>query len=64
MALTDAQLADRARLVLDGLNRNEVAAFARLFETRGSAGRATTDIAQAARAETFGAVESMLMDID
>jgi hypothetical protein len=64
VALTDAQLADRARSVLDGLNRNEVAVFARLFETRGSAGRATTDIAQAARAATFGAVESMLMDID
>jgi hypothetical protein len=62
--LTDAQLAERARPVLDGLYRNEVAAIVELFERRRSAGRATTDIAQAARAATYGAVETMLMDID
>jgi hypothetical protein len=63
-ALTDAQLSDRVRSVLDGLYRDEVAAFVKLFETRENAGRATSDVAQAARAATFGAVESMLMDID
>ena len=62
--LTDPQLADRARPVLDGLYRDDVAAFAKLFEARENAGRATTDVAQAARAATFGAVESMLVDID
>ena len=62
--LTDAQLAERARSVLDGLYRDEIAAFATLFATRENQGRATTDIAQAARAATFGAVETMLMDID
>ena len=64
VALTDAQLADRARSVLDGLYRDEIAAFARLFETREGRGQATTDIAQAARAATYGAVQVMLMDID
>src|SRR5262245_18943497 len=34
------------------------------LEARANQGRATTDIAQAARAATVGAVDSMLMDID
>ena len=63
-ALTDAQLAERARPVLDGLYHDEIAAFANLFESRDKHGQATTDIAQAARAATYGAVETMLMDID
>jgi hypothetical protein len=35
-----------------------------LFETRKGQGRATTDIAQAARAATYGAIEALLVDID
>lgn len=62
--LTDAQLAERARTVLDGLYRDEIAAVANLFESRSKHGQATTDIAQAARAATYGAVEIMIMDID
>jgi hypothetical protein len=62
--LTDAQLAERARSVLDALYRDEIAAFAKLFAMRENQGRATTDIARAARAATYGAVETMLMDID
>lgn len=61
---TDAQLADRARAVLDGLNREEIARWKATFVSRESQGRATTDIAQAARAATYGAVETMLVDID
>jgi hypothetical protein len=63
-AMTDAELAERARPVLDGLYRDEVMAFAGLFERREKQGRATADIAQAGRAATYGAVETMLMDID
>jgi hypothetical protein len=62
--LSDADLAARARSVLDGLYGDEIAAFTKLFETRQNQGRATTDIAQAARAATYGAVETMLIDID
>ncbi len=62
--LTDAQLAERTRPVLDGLHRDEIASFASLFESRNKHGQATADIAQAARAATYGAVEIMLMDID
>jgi hypothetical protein len=63
-ALTDAELAARARSVLDALYRDEIAAFASRFEVRGNQGRATTDIAQAARAATYGAIETLLVDID
>jgi hypothetical protein len=63
-AMTDAELAERARQVLDGTYRDEITAFAELFERREKQGRATADIAQAARAATYGAVETMLMDID
>lgn len=63
-ASTDAELAERARAVLDGHYREDIAAFAKLFAIRENQGRATTDIAQAARAATFGAVESLLVDID
>ena len=63
-AMTDAELAERARPVLDRIYHDELAAFAELFERRENQGRATSDIAQAARAATYGAVETMLMDID
>jgi hypothetical protein len=62
--LTDAQLADRARALLDGLNRDEITQWKMTFVARENEGRATTDIAHAARAATYGAVETMLVDID
>ena len=61
---TDAQLADRTRALLDGLNRDEIAQWKKAFVARENEGRATTDIAHAARAATYGAVETMLVDID
>lgn len=62
--LTDAQLAERARTILDGIYRDELAAWRSLFEACVGDGRAVTDLAQAARAATMGAVDSMLVDID
>ena len=61
---TDAQLGQKSRTILDGLYLEEIAAWRRVFEARENQGRATTDIAQAARAATMGAVELMLADID
>jgi hypothetical protein len=61
---TDAQLADRARALLDGQYRDEIAQWKMAFVARENEGRATTDIAHAARAATYGAVETMLVDID
>jgi hypothetical protein len=49
---------------LDGIYREDLVAWRSLFETRANQGRATTDIAWAARAATMGAVETMLVDID
>lgn len=63
-AMTELQLGERARAVLDEIYRDELTAWRTLFEARANQGRATTDIAQAARAATVGAVDSMLMDID
>lgn len=61
---SDAELATAARAVLDGLYRDQIADWRALFDQRGNEGRATTDIAQAARAATFGAVQSLLVDMD
>ncbi|HEU5019103.1 MAG TPA: hypothetical protein VFT69_14160 [Pseudolabrys sp.] len=63
-ALSEAQLGERARTILDGIYRDELAAWRRLFEARRGEARAITDIAQAARAATMGAVDSVLVDID
>ncbi|WP_024513205.1 hypothetical protein [Bradyrhizobium sp. ARR65] len=62
--MTDAELAAGARCVLDGLYRDELADFARHFEARANQGRTTTDIIHAARAATYGAVDTLLVDID
>ena len=61
---TDAELATAARGVLDRIYRGQIAEWTALFSQRGNEGRATTDIAQAARAATFGAVQSVLVDMD
>jgi hypothetical protein len=62
--LADAALAARARAVLDDVYRAEIVAWGALFSARENQGRATTDVAQAARAATIGAVDSLLVDID
>ena len=61
---TDAELAAAARAILDTLYRDQIAEWTALFGQRANEGRATTDIAQAARAATFGAVQSLLVDMD
>ncbi len=49
---------------MDGIYRDELADWKQLFAARNSEGRATTDIAQAARAAVAGAIESLVVDID
>lgn len=63
-SFSDAELAARARAVLDELHAEQVREWGALFEQRENQGRATTDVAQVARAATFGAVDSLLVDID
>lgn len=60
----DHELADAARRVLDGLYADDIAALKDLFASRESRGRAVTDIAQAARAATYGAVDTLIVDMD
>ena len=62
--LTEAELADAAREVLDARYARKVADFATLFADRKSQNRATADLSDAARAATFGAVDTLLVDID
>jgi len=62
--IADADLAQAARRVLDAEYAREIENLKALYEKRASDGRATTDISDAARAATFGAVDTLLVDID
>jgi hypothetical protein len=60
----DHELAAAARGVLDEIHAAELGRLRALFATRASQGRATADVAMAARAATFGAVDTLLVDMD
>lgn len=60
----DEELASAARSVLDQHYAGEVDTARALFQTRLGQRRATTDINEAARAATNGAIELLLVDID
>jgi hypothetical protein len=62
--LSDADLARASRGVLDRLHVADLGELTSLYDLRAGQGRATTDVAQAARAATFGAVAILLVDID
>lgn len=61
--MTALELAEAARPLLDELYAAEIAAQRELLAAREKQGRATTDVAQAARAATFGAVDTLLIDM-
>jgi Bacterial archaeo-eukaryotic release factor family 11 len=61
---TEEELADTARTVLDEVYASELAAVRDLFDLRFSQGRASTDLATVARAATYAAVDTLLVDID
>lgn len=62
--MSDAELASAAREILDGLYQAQIADWHRLFSARANDDRATTDLVRTARAATFGAVASLLVDMD
>jgi hypothetical protein len=62
--MSDSELARAARPVLDSHYAGKVTAAKALFDTRLGQKRATSDIGEAARAATFGAVGLLLVDID
>jgi len=60
----DTELAERARAILDELYAIQLAALVDIFERRMAEGRAGTDVANIARAATFGMVDTLFVDID
>jgi len=61
---SDADLAAEARGVLDELNAATLREVQELYRRRESESRAVGDLAVVARAATFGAVDTVLVDID
>ena len=62
--MSDGELADAAREVLDAVYAAELAELRTLFDLRSSQGRTSTDVAEVARAATQGAVDTLLVDIE
>jgi hypothetical protein len=61
---TDEELAAAARKVLDEVYAGQLAAIRNSFEQRFADDRGSTDVATVARAATYGAVDTLLVDID
>lgn len=61
---SDTELATSARTVLDELYASELAELHKLWELRTGQERTLTDVADVARAATFAAVDTVLVDID
>jgi hypothetical protein len=61
---TDEALASAARAVLDELHARELSELRERFEQRFDQDRASTDVATVARAATYGAVDTVIVDID
>ncbi|KAA5595508.1 hypothetical protein [Blastochloris sulfoviridis] len=61
---TDHVLGNEARAVLGHVYADQIRVLGELYATREAQGRGTTDIAHAARAATFGAVDTLIVDMD
>lgn len=61
---TPTEIAQAARPVLDGIYAAEIAEFKSVYDRRKSDRRTTTDISDAARAATFGGIETLLVDFE
>jgi hypothetical protein len=62
--LSDLELADAARVLLDEVYAIELADMALLVDQRNSQGRAAFDLSDIARFATIGAVDTLVVDID
>jgi hypothetical protein len=61
---SDAELTERARRLLDDVYAKELDAIRETYALRASQRRAATDVADVARAATYGLVDTVLVDID
>ena len=62
--VSEHDLAEAARPILAERHEKAIEAFRALYQERENEGRATSDVAMAARAATFGAVDTLVVDID
>lgn len=62
--VSDTDFAAKARLILDDLYAGQLAELHELFANRQAEGRAGTDVANIARAATYGMVDTLLVDMD
>ncbi len=62
--VSDAELATEARGVLDGIYAAELSALQGRFEQLSSQGRTAIELTDVARAATYGAIDTVLLDID
>lgn len=62
--ISDTELATAARPILQAFHQTEIEELRALYETRSGQNRTTTDLSDAARAATFGAVEILLVNLD
>jgi stalled ribosome rescue protein Dom34 len=60
----NAELAATARVVLDELYARQLREIRELFDVRLAEGRALLDAGDVARAATYGAIDTVLVDID
>jgi hypothetical protein len=63
-AASDAELAESARRLLDDLYASELRSIQEMYALRSSQRRASADVADVARAATYGLVDTVLVDID
>ena len=61
---SDAELADAARAILDGVYADQLRELAAEFDRRRSQGRTAVDISDLARLATLGAIDTVMVDID
>jgi hypothetical protein len=61
---SDAELAAGSRAILDDFYATQLREVHELYERRSTDRRALSDVAEVAHAATFGAVETLLVDID
>ena len=60
----DRVVGEQARKVLDKIYADDIEAFKALYRQRTSQQRAISDVAQTAKAATFGAVDMVMVDMD
>lgn len=62
--LSAGELAEDARPILDAYYADKIQALHKVFEERTGQSRTTTDLSDAARLATFGAIDTLFFDID